>query len=213
MAVNLDKLPPEIKVDESFAKKRAGRPTTVSVRRNSEPVRGKVKGKRNFFTEKEKINACCVFAVTGNSRRTAEITKIPEATIRTWKTTEWWNEVHSRIINEQDQELDVKLTKLVDKAVDAVNDRLEHGDYVYNPREDKLVRKPVNAKDLAIVTAITVDKRQLLRGQPTARVEKVSTDETLNRLAKQFQQFALAKEVHQEPELITEGEILDGERP
>ncbi|MBT9145780.1 MAG: hypothetical protein DDT42_01657 [candidate division WS2 bacterium] len=201
-----------IKVDKSILKKKEGKPTTIEARRrNSEPVRGRKAGKRDHYTEKEKMNAVCVFAVAGNSRRTAEITKIPEATIRAWKQTEWWNELATRIIVEQDEELDTKLTALVDKAVGQVNDRLEKGNYVYNPRLDKLIRKPVDAKELAIVTAISIDKRELLRGKPTSRVEKISQEQRLVGLAAQFKSFVTAKEVKQVEEEIEEEEEVKEE--
>jgi len=188
----------KIIVDKSILVNKGGRPTTIQARRKSQAIKGKVRGKRNHFTDKEKMNAVCIFAVSGNSRRVAELSGIPEGTIRSWKCTEWWNEILTRIHVEEDEELDTKLTKLVNKAVEAVNERLDEGDWIYNPKLDKLIRKPVNAKDLAIVTAITVDKRQLLRGQPTARIEKISQDERLNKLALQFKQFTLAKEVVQD---------------
>lgn len=198
-------LPEQIKVDSSILTKKTGRKTTVQQRRsNSEPVRGRRAGRRDHYSEKEKLNAVCVFAVAGNSRRVAELTKIPEATIRAWKSTEWWADAMSRIITEQDEELNSKLTKLVDKAVDEVNDRLENGNYVYNPKLDKLVRKPVDAKELAIVTAISIDKRQLLRGQPTSRTETISQDERLKKLSDQFKRFAQAKEVTQDAIIVGE---------
>ena len=196
--LNISELPEKIKVDSSFLKKRPGARTTLELRRKSAPVQGKVKGKRDHYSEKEKINACCVFAVSGNSRRTAEITKIPEATLRAWKQSIWWQEITVRIYEEQDEGLSSKLTSLVDNAVDAINDRLKDGDYLYNPKLDKLVRKPINARDLAAVTVMAVDKRQLLRGEPTSRVEKVSVDERMKDLAMQFKKFALAQEVVQD---------------
>jgi hypothetical protein len=144
------------------------------------------------------MEVVCCFAVCGNSKQAAEITKVPEATIRTWKQTEWWNEIVSRIHAEEDEELDTKLTKLLNKAVEHVNDRLDSGDWVYNAKLDKLIRKPINAKDAAIVTAITIDKRQLLRGQPTSRVEKVSSNERLKSLAEQFKAFSKARDITNE---------------
>ena len=191
-------LPETIPVSLKTLKPKLGRPTTEQSRRTAPIVKGRVKGKRDHYTEKEKINACCVFAVSGNSRRTAEITKVPEATIRAWKQTIWWQEITVRIYEEQDEGLSSKLTSLVDKAVEAINDRLEHGDYLYNPKMDKLIRKPIGARDLAAVTVMAVDKRQLLRGEPTSRVEKVSVDERMKDLAMQFKKFALSKEILQD---------------
>ena len=201
----IDNLPETIPVSLKTLAKKRGPPTTIEARRKSPIVKGKVQGKRDHYTEKEKINACCVFAVSGNSRRTAEITKIPEATLRAWKQTIWWQEITVRIYEEQDEGLSSKLTSLVDNAVDAINDRLKDGDYLYNPKLDKLIRKPISARDLAAVTVMAVDKRQLLRGEPTSRVEKVSVDERMKDLAMQFKKFALSKEVVQ-----TSGETDNG---
>jgi len=201
-------IPEKITVDATLLKKKAGRPTTIAARRKSTPVKGKVKGKRNHFTDKEKLNAACVFAVSGNSRRTAELTKIPEATIRSWKQTAWWNEAMQRIIVEQDEELGTDLTKLINKAVVAIEDRIENGDSVYDSKRGTLVRKPVSAKDLAVVSAITIDKRQLLRGQPTERVEKISVDDTLKTLQDEFRKFSKAKEIKQEVEPLPEEPVV-----
>lgn len=196
-----------------YTQKKRGRPKTEAYRRihRSELKKaGKAVGQRDRYSDKEKMEAACYYATTGNSRRTSEMTKIPEGTIRAWKTTEWWAEIQARIIKEQDEELSSNLTKLIDKAVGEINDRLTDGDYVYNPKLDKLVRKPINAKDLAVVAAITVDKRQLLRGQPTSRTETVSENERLKRLMTEFKKFANAEEVVQDNSL-EEKDIIDVE--
>jgi transposase-like protein len=206
----IEDLPESIIVDSTILKKKRGRKTDIERRRNSTPVQGKVKGKRTHFTDKEKLRAVSTYAVAGNSRRVAEITGIPEGTIRSWKSTDWWHEAMQKIVVEQDDELGTKLTNLVNKAVDEVNDRLENGNYVYNPKLDKLIRKPVDAKELAIVTAISIDKRQLLRGLPTSRTESVSQTDRLSKLQEQFKQFVTAKEVKQvDGELIVNVEVFD----
>lgn len=200
-------IPDEIRVSKELLRNKGGHPTTIQMRRKAKKVAGKVSGNRHHYSDKEKMNAVCIFAVSGNSRRVAELSGVPEGTIRAWKCTEWWNEILTRIHVEEDEELDTSLTKLVNKAVVAVNDRLDDGDWVYNPKMDKLIRKPVNAKDLAIVTAITIDKRQLLRGQPTSRVEKISQDERLLKLADQFKQFAKGRDITKESVILIEEEV------
>jgi hypothetical protein len=167
------------------------KPTTSDARR----MKDKKYQQHGWYSDAKKMEVCCAFAVTGNSRRVSEITKVPEGTIRMWKQTEWWQDIMSRIRQEHNEELDTKLTKLVDKAMDKINDRLENGDYVYNAKADKLIRKPVGARDLSTITATAIDKRQLLRGEPTSRVQRVSENEKLVRLAEEFKKFAQAKEV------------------
>jgi hypothetical protein len=209
----IETLPDVIPVNSSFLKKKKGTLTTIQARRNSSPIQGKVRGKRDHYTDKEKLNAVCVFAVTGNSRRCAEIAKLPEATIRSWKQTVWWAEAMSRVVAEKDEELTYELSNLVDKAVREVNDRLDNGNYVYDTKRGELIRKPVDAKELAIVTAIAIDKQQLLRGKPTSRTEAVSQSERLNSLQDQFRKFTQAKTIEQEPEVEIEEEELDEVEP
>lgn len=214
----IESLPETIPVDSSFLKKKGGRPTTVAARRKSQPVKGKVQGNRNHYTDKEKLNAVCTYAVTGNSRRCAEIVKIPEGTIRAWKETQWWNEAMSRVVAEKDESLTFELAALVDKAVAAVNDRLENGNYIYDTKRGEMKRKPIDAKELAIVTAIAIDKQQLLRGKPTNRTEAISQSERLKELQDQFRKFTKAKTIDQEVEVIEaevveEDDELDDDRP
>lgn len=183
----VDSLPDEIVVN----------PKTVNNGRARHRDMSNVKKRHGWYSDNIKMKVACCYAVTGNSKRVAEMTKVPEGTIRAWKQTEWWNDIQSRIRLENNEELDTKLTKLVDKAVEQINDRLDNGDYIYNIKQDKLVRKPVGAKDLASITATTLDKRQLLRGEPTSRVQKVSENEKLVRLAEEFKKFAAAKTIDQ----------------
>jgi len=56
---------------------------------------------------------------------------------------------------------------------------------------------------------MAIDKRQLLRGEPTSRVQKVSENEKLVRLAEQFKNFVKAKEVVSVAESIEEENFND----
>lgn len=206
---DLSKLPDVIIVNPTKATtKKKGRQPDWQTRKSKPKVPGKVSGNRTHYSDQLKMEVVCSYAVCGNARRVAEIHGIPEGTVRAWKTTEWWNEVTARIRQEEDEELDTKLTKLLNKAVEGVNDRLEEGDWLYDAKKGELLRKPINAKDLAIITAITVDKRELLRGKPTSRVEKVGENDRLERLQQQFRNFTAAKEITQEVEVIEE-EVLE----
>src|SRR5262249_38313588 len=62
---------------------------------------------------------------------------------------------------EKGAELDGAYTRILDKALQELLDRLEQGDPFVVGGEVK--RKPVSARDLALVAAITYDKRRLSR--------------------------------------------------
>jgi len=151
--------------------------------------------KGKFFSEDDRIKAATVYAMVGNASRVEEITGIPSATVRKWKTMEWWPQVIDRIRNEADDELDVKLTGLINKATAEVNDRLDKGDYVYNVKTGEVIRKPMSGIDAARITATFVDKRTLIRKKSAVKSEQATSNDRLAKLAQEFAKFVQAKEI------------------
>jgi hypothetical protein len=137
-----------------------------------------------------------------NSSDLERLTGIRAATIRDWRTSEWWPEMLERVHASVDQETVSKMSNIVDKSLDLIQDRLANGDYGYNNRTGEVYRKPVSMRDVAITGAIIVDKRQLLRGKPTSRSETVGADQRLAKLADEFKKFTDAKTV--EGEVVSE---------
>lgn len=153
------------------------------------------KGKDGWYPEEMRIEAVALYAAIGNCAEVASMLKMNAATLRKWKTTEWWDMMMRRVRAEGDEELDSKFSKIVNIAVDEINDRLKDGEYVYNPRTGKTVRVKPKMRDVAMVAATHLEKRQLLRGQPTSRTEKIDITDSLLRLANEFSRFTQAKEV------------------
>ena len=139
--------------------------------------------------DSKKLEVAGVYAVTGHIGRTSELTGIPEKTLRDWREKEWFQSLLLKIRKENDEVIDAKTTKIVDQALDAIVDRIENGDFVVL-KTGEIIRKPVGVRDLALVSAITIDKRQLLRGLPTSRTESVSSDQQLAKLAENFTALA-----------------------
>lgn len=164
--------------------------------------------KRKWFPAAERIKAATVYAITGNAARTSEITGIPACTIRQWKRREWWLEVMRRIQREKDDELDVKITKIIDKAVDQINDRIVNGDYIYDNRKGELIRIPVKAKDAANVTATLVDKRTSIRNRVEQKQSQDSVSEKLALIAEKFQELIRATQGKKAIPDVIEGEIV-----
>jgi RNA polymerase-binding transcription factor DksA len=152
-------------------------------KRNGRPRTGKANA-NGWHSEQDRIRAATVYAVTGNAARTSELTGVPAGTIRQWKTQEWWPQVIDRIRQEKDDELDVQFTKIVDKTIEQINDRIENGDYVYNVKTGELVRKPMGGKELGVVTSIFVDKRELIRGKKKQQMDQQSIKDKLDQIAK-----------------------------
>jgi len=165
--------------------KRAGRNTALQAKKN----------KKGWYPEETRIEAVALYATFGNVAEVARILGMQATTIRQWKMSEWWHEMMNRVHDEKDEELDTKFTKTIDLAMDEINDRLVNGEYVHNPKTGITVRVKPKMRDVAMVAVSNLEKRQLLRGQPTSRSEKVDVNDSLQRLANEFSRFATAKEV------------------
>ncbi len=150
-------------------------------------VRGKIDGKS--WSYKSRVEALTVYLTLGNAKATAEHTGIPATTIRDWMNKPWWTELAEEIRKEKEDEIDAKLTKLIDKTLSTLEDRLTEGEVVYNPRTGEQVRVPVKTIDAVRIFDKVHEKRALTRGDPTKRVENVTTEQRLLSLANQFTKF------------------------
>lgn len=126
--------------------------------------------------------------------RVEEQTGIPLGTLNYWKTLPWWFEQMERIRQEQDIEVDNQFSRIVKKTQEVIMDRLENGDIVLD-KYGSPVRKPIGARDAAIINAIAIDKRKVLRDTPNANLGKVGMQERLKNLEAQFTKLVKTKQV------------------
>jgi hypothetical protein len=160
----------------------------------------KVKHKVNTtWPIEKKIEVVSQFLVLGNLKMVAAMTGVSYDLVRQWKTQPWWKELEAEIRQTQNIEMDTKLSKIVDKSLDAVLDRVENGDFVYDQKTGQIVRKPVALRDVHRVSVDTLSKRELLRGNATERKEtsQVTVAEQLKLLAEEFAKWNVKK-----PEVI-----------
>lgn len=153
-------------------------------------------------TPADKIAAVTAFMVTGSSTKASAYCGVPSSTIRQWRKTEWWNALTQQVKKEKNDELDAKLTAILHMATDEIVDRMMDGEYHYDTKKGEVYRMPVSSKTITLMTDRLFDKRQLLRGDVTSRSERVSTDQRLSKLKKEFEKFSNAKEVPGESEVI-----------
>lgn len=177
-------------------------------------VRNKPKNKAGvsgWWSEKKKIEALTTFLATGSQAHTSAITGIPEETIRTWRKSEWWAERTREFKSDNNIVLDNKLTKVMDRALDAVLDRLENGEFVFNPKTGVMERVPAKLRDVQRVASDVIDKKQLL--ERVTRNEKQDkqqiTADHLILLAKEFAKFANGG--REEPEVKDLHMVVEGQ--
>lgn len=168
----------------------------------------KVLGGPGWWPERKRIEAVTAVMTLGNAPQAAAAIGVPVETIRTWKQMPWWKEMEQQIRDDDNQELDTKFSKIIKKTLDVIEDRLENGNFQYDPKTGKMKRIPVNIRDTHRVMSDLVDKRKVIRNEPTTTESTEGTAARLAKLAVQFSEFALGRK---DQEMKQVGEIYEGD--
>jgi hypothetical protein len=152
------------------------------------------KHNHGWWPEEKKLEVATLFAALGSVGKVASLTKVPKNTVQRWTQEEWFLQTITRVRREENLQTDAKLSKIVDKALDKLMDRIETGDYVYDIKRGVAVQMPVSSRDLALVTGVVFDKRQLLRGEATKITAATNSEEHLKVLARKFEEYVQARE-------------------
>lgn len=157
----------------------------------------------------KRIEVATLYAALGSVNAVAELSGVHPTTIRGWRKEEWFVTLLEEVRNENNDKIDVKFTETISKALDLVSERLENGD-PHVLKTGEVIRVPVKIRDLALVSAINVDKRQILRNKPTAITQQqaVPVLDKLDELAKAFTALANKKEIPV-PQEITDVEYVE----
>ena len=171
----------------------------MSRRRNKKP------GSAAHWSDNQRIGAVTTYLASGNLSLTSVATEIPLATLNRWKVAPWWKEMVEQIRSEENLVLDAKLSKVVNKSVEQLLDRVEHGDYQFDQKTGQIVRVPVKARDAAKITTDMIDRRQLLQGRQNAQKDTSKVEDRLLKLAEEFTRFSKSRLVQNEPLTIDMG--------
>lgn len=151
----------------------------------------KVPGNRHeSYGDQQKIDAVQTYILTGNLALTGRTLGIHDRTLKLWKTSQWWKELEKELRSQETMILAASLKKQVEKALDVVNDRLEHGNYLYNPKTGEMVRKPVDLKEAHKVVTDFIDRRHKLITTEEHQAQQHDIKKKLADLAKSFEEFA-----------------------
>lgn len=142
------------------------------------------------WSDSQKLEAVTTYLALGNLTLTASVLKIPEMTLRTWKASQWWREMEGELRVQENLTLSVRLRNIIESTLSATEDRIKHGDWIYDNKSGELRRKPVNLRDVHRVTMDMIDKRtDLINQQPqSASIEQV--EDKLAKIAEKLAQIA-----------------------
>ena len=104
----------------------------------------------SYFNLEQKTDACALYCVYGDVDQVSEMTGIDPKFLRQWKDEPWWSEIQKKVFVEQNEKLVGRINGVLDKSLEHLVDRLDNGDYLWDVRKSKLVRKPVDTKVLEI---------------------------------------------------------------
>ena len=141
------------------------------------------------WTEDQKYDVCSHYVITGeSSKKAGHRTGTPSQTIRGWKKQAWWPEMVLDIRKRHGDKFDGRFTAMIDRLYDSILDRIKDGDEVLWAKEGVMLKKQVSAKDMGILLNMIIEKRALLRGDPTSRTSNTSVDKQMENIQAKLEQ-------------------------
>jgi transposase-like protein len=148
--------------------------------------------KRREYSDENKIETIKTFlAMGGNLSLTAAACGISRNTLKMWKATNWWNEVITELRKAEKLELSASTKKILTKSLALLEDRLEHGDYIYDQKQGKLIRKALNARDIHKIAIDMMDRKDKLDEATSSEEHIQSNEEKMEKLMERFAALAV----------------------
>ena len=159
----------------------------LDLRRNR---RDPVKGGRTWFSDQQKIEAVQMYLLVGSMPPVAAALRINIETLNKWRYTDWWKELTDQIKAEGRVKLNGKLQRIVSKSLEILEDRLENGDFQYDPKTGQMIRRPVSARDVARIGSDFIDKSLRIESQAQEAAGQQAVEDRLRTIAEAFASFS-----------------------
>ena len=163
---------------------------------------------KKCYSPEQKIRLVAAYVNIGSLNKAAKQNNIPQQTAQHWKKQPWFNRVKQEVYKNCNDKIISGLSQITLKATQELQDRMEHGEYVYD-KEGKVMldeegeprRKKLTAHSLAVDgIAIPSEKRAVLQGNDPRK--KNDTVETLRELRKLCHEMGQVKNITPESRLI-----------
>jgi hypothetical protein len=152
--------------------------------------KNRTKHKKALWTQNQKLQVVSTYLMLGSMTETALVTGVPYKTIESWKTSDWFKEYALKLQSEDIQQMDSNLRRVVDKALKAVEDRIDRGDAQYNQKTGEIARIPIKAHVALKITTELMTKREKILIAPVKEEMVKTIDDRLLRLAEEFASFS-----------------------
>jgi len=130
---------------------------------------------------------------------TSKVVNVPLNTLWSWKQRKsWWEDMEKQLRAERNNVTSTKLGSIVENTLNAITERVENGDTVYDQRSGEFHRIPVNASALNKIASTLLDRRILLdKMQVVKQEEDVDStqklEKQLSKLAGAFSAFVASR--------------------
>lgn len=144
------------------------------------------------FPVEKRIEVVTKWLALGNMRLVAELTGVSYQLCRMWKQEPWWPELVAEVKASKSAQLDTKLSRIVDKSLETIADRLENGDVIFNNKTGTVMRKEVSLKDATKVATDLLTRQAVIQKQETEQTvqqDAHTIKDQLTMLAAEFARF------------------------
>jgi hypothetical protein len=144
------------------------------------------------WTPEKKFEAVESWLLYGNLRLTSATLGIGYSTLKAWKNAEWWRDLEREIQAGARIKQMGSISKIVDRGLEVISDRLENGEVVLDQKSGALVRRPVALRDAGGVVSNLMQRQSILEKQASDEFSSESNktiQEQLQLLANEFAKF------------------------
>ena len=146
--------------------------------------------KAGEYTWESKIKIVATMLATGNMAHAARTHNVDYATLQDWKKKPWWPKLVAEVRSAARSDLQTKMSKIVNKALDAVEDRIENGEVILNNKTGELLRKPASLRDVSTVANNMLHQQiQIEKLDKGATVQQETMQDLLKQLHGEFAKF------------------------
>jgi predicted Holliday junction resolvase-like endonuclease len=176
---------------------------SVLIRRQLKKKRGDISSQQ--YSEAQRMEAVAAYLLLGKWPLVEAATGVPVNRLRHWKMQDWWKELEEEIRRSRNIEVSGKLNRVIDKVFGILEDRVENGDFQFDPKTGKFIRRPIGAKVAGDLLAKTLDREIIL--QKISEKPKVQDEEQIIDRLKMIEQALLANS--KKKLNVIEGELVE----
>ena len=160
------------------------------------------------YSPETMVEAVAIWIETHSIERVSEGCQVPVEVIRQWMAPKavidadgnevqvsWWHGVQEQVREYIRDSLEAKLSKVTERALGDLEERLESGDTIFT-RSGNQLRVPVKAKDLSTIAAQLLDRRHELVNErmdkEAARAQSKRSQDAVSKRLQKLERYLIA---------------------